>query len=289
MKKARFYSKLATVFLALLALSLAGYALSQNAFFAVGVFIFLIALFAVDFAQAKSERHGWKQTVYELITALGLAVAAWVLLSFTLQTSTPLNVVTSCSMLPALERGDLIILQGGAIRAPEVNVPFALGNAKSVEKTLESPLLGKNYILVYTTSANGTDVVNYSFVDCLEKSLDGSVLGRDACTVAATAGGREIRLNSSNDVIVYDAVPVKYGLIIHRAFARLNATDGVFYLTKGDNNLFADQQFGISLVPESRVRGKVLFRIPLVGYLKLFLFLQFDEPPGCRQVLQKTS
>lgn len=289
MKNARFYSKLSTAFLALLALSLAGYALSQSVIFAVGVFIFLIALFAADFAHANREYKGWTQTVYEVITALGLAVAAWLVLSFVLQTSTPLNVVTSCSMLPVLERGDLIILQGGAVRAPEVNVPFALSNAEIVGKRLESPLLGKSYSLSYSTVVSGVDAVNYSFTDCVAKARDGSVVGRDACVESAFAGGRVFNANSSNDVIVYDAVPAKYGLIIHRAFARLNATDGVFYLTKGDNNLFADQQFGISLVPESKVRGKVLFRIPFVGYLKLFLFLQFDEPPGCRQTLEKTS
>jgi len=291
-KKPEFYSKTITVFLALLALSLAGYALSQNIFFAVGVFFFLIVVFVVDFMQAKTgknERVGWKQTVFEVLTAFGLAVVAWLVLSLVLQTSTPLNVVTSCSMLPVLERGDLIVLQGGPVRVPEVSVPFALSNASSQVRQLSAVELGKTYALVYTTIVSGVDVVNYSFTDCVVKARGESsrALGREACVESAFAGGKVFQQDSSNDVIVYDAVPAKYGLIIHRAFARLNATDGVFYLTKGDNNLFVDQQAGISLVPENKVRGKVLFRIPLVGYLKLFLFLQFEEPPGCRQTLEK--
>ncbi len=286
---AKQYSKLTTLFLALLALSLAGYALTQNAFFAVGVFVFLIALFAADFTRAKVERKGWRQTVYEIITAFGLAVAVWLALSFVLQTSTPLNVVTSCSMLPALERGDLIILQGGRVRAPEASVPFALSNARTVEKRLDSPFLGKSYRLFYSTVVDASDAVNYSFAECVVRALDGRVVARDACVDSAFVGGTVFRQNADNDVVVYEAVPAKYGLIIHRVFARLNATDGVFYLTKGDNNAFVDQQVGISLVPEDRVRGKVLFRIPFVGYLKLFLFLQFDEPPGCRQILEKAS
>ena len=91
---------------------------------------------------------------------------------------------------------------------------------------------------------------------------------------------------NENDVVVYEAQPAEYGLIIHRVLAKINASDGVFYLTKGDNNAAADQQSGISLVPESAVKGRVIGRIPFIGYFKLLLFLQFDFPPGCDRNLK---
>ncbi len=37
------------------------------------------------------------------------------------------------------------------------------------------------------------------------------------------------------------------------------------------------------------VKGKVLLRIPYVGYIKLLLFLQIQAPAGCDSVLQKPA
>lgn len=267
-------------------LALAGYVLFQHWFFGLTVFVLIIALFATDlFYSGKGKRISWKQSFTELVVALAAAGAAWLALCFVLNTSSPLNVVTSCSMVPVLERGDFIILQGGEVNAPEVVVNEFLSNAASNPvpsiRTLYAGKLGKQYLLYYTTVVNGGDLLNYSFRECLVETSDKPAV--DACFESASIKGIEFYSNKSNDVIVYDAVPEKYGLIIHRVIVKVRAPDGVFYLTKGDNNLFADQQSGIALVPQQRVKGKVLLRIPYVGFLKLFLFMQFEPPPGCGQ------
>ncbi|MFH0973912.1 MAG: hypothetical protein V1817_03965, partial [Candidatus Micrarchaeota archaeon] len=101
------------------------------------------------------------------------------------------------------------------------------------------------------------------------------------CVSGVEVNGVYFPARNDNDVVVYEAQPAEYGLIIHRVLAKISASDGVFYLTKGDNNAAADQQSGISLVPESTVKGRVIGRIPFIGYFKLLLFLQFDFPPGC--------
>lgn len=55
--------------------------------------------------------------------------------------------------------------------------------------------------------------------------------------------------------------------IVHRAIGGTK-TDGVwFYQTKGDNNMFAD---GFP-VPQNHVSGKVVNRIPVLGYFSLFI------------------
>jgi len=54
------------------------------------------------------------------------------------------------------------------------------------------------------------------------------------------------------------------------------------------NNTVLDQENGrFAFVAEKDVKGRVVLRIPYVGYLKLFLFLQFEVPQGCDSVLTK--
>jgi signal peptidase I len=45
-----------------------------------------------------------------------VVIAVWFSLQFFLATKYPLDVVPSCSMLPSLQRGDMLLLQG--IKAP---------------------------------------------------------------------------------------------------------------------------------------------------------------------------
>lgn len=56
--------------------------------------------------------------------------------------------------------------------------------------------------------------------------------------------------------------------ITHRVVGILETSDGErAYRTKGDNNASEDR----ALIRQSEVLGKVLFRIPLIGYVKTFL------------------
>jgi len=249
-KKTRFFDvplSLSHVLLVLLALGVAAYVFTQNVLFAFVSFALIIGLFISDF----SLEQGWKQNALELAYALGFAIAAWFLLGFVLQTDSPINVVTSCSMLPTLQRGDLVFIKGGVEKAHEVSASFADLSSISVHKGL-----------------------------CYLNSIP------VACTDQAIISNNTVGESKNNDIIVFDPKPTGPGLLIHRVFAKINTERGAFYLTKGDNNAVLDQENGrFSFVAEKDVKGRVVFTIPYVGYLKLFLFLQFDVPAGCDSVL----
>ncbi len=70
--------------------------------------------------------------------------------------------------------------------------------------------------------------------------------------------------------------------IIHRAVAKLKVEDGYYFLTKGDANARLDQEcfvFGSNYycihpfpVKSTELKGKAIFKIPLIGYAKLLIF-----------------
>ncbi|HIR48511.1 MAG TPA: signal peptidase I [Candidatus Faecimonas gallistercoris] len=76
------------------------------------------------------------------------------------------------------------------------------------------------------------------------------------------------------DIISYLATDSYYKgkIITHRIISIEEAEDGtLLYRTKGDNNNVADG----TLVSEDNIYGKVLFRIPMLGYIRRFLFTYF--------------
>ncbi len=234
------------VLYALLALSVAGYAASGSVLFAFAGFAVLVVLFFSDFNFRDA-----KQSALELVYALAFAVGAWLLLGFVLQTDSPINVVTSCSMLPNLQRGDLVFIRGGVENVPAVNASF-------------SELAGAKV-------RNGLCLSGYNPVPCTE---------------AVIIANRTIPANPGNDILVFNPRPSGPGLIIHRAFVEVRTEEGAYYVTKGDNNAGIDQQNGrFEFVSVKDVKGRVILRIPYLGYLKLLLFLQFEVPPGCDTVL----
>lgn len=76
------------------------------------------------------------------------------------------------------------------------------------------------------------------------------------------------------DIISYLAMDDYYAgkVITHRIIGIMEASDGsLLYRTKGDNNNVADDV----LVNEKEVYGKVLFKIPMLGYIQRFLSTYF--------------
>ena len=248
------------------------YYFSQHTVFefplAVAAFVSIVLVFGRDLLPTEWTKEGVKTAVFETASAFAFAVAAFLAVSFLLQTATPLDVVTSCSMLPVLERGDFIILQGGSVRAQEV----------------ES----------FIPSIPAQDFVKKP---CSFSLVNGSSV-QGLCTVGVKVDNKPVFFNESNDILVYEPTvggqPVPPGLIIHRAFAKVKYDGKFYYLTKGDNNPILDQESpapgyrGFDPVPPEKVHGKVLFRIPLLGYFKLFLFLQLAQPAGCDYRLSQT-
>ncbi|MFH0835852.1 MAG: hypothetical protein V1834_01690 [Candidatus Micrarchaeota archaeon] len=263
--------------LILLVLFLALYALTKITVFAYFVFLALVAAVFLDLLQpSKGKQQSNAKMARELVTALVAAVAFWFFLGFVLQTSTPINVITSCSMLPVLDRGDMIILQGGKITVPEASVNLDLSQAVARSFILTDPDTKLALHGLSVPFVGQEPAFNFDVKHCTRGSTE------IMCLESVDVNGAKFRPDNANDVIVFVPNPVEYGLLIHRAFLKINAADGVYYMTKGDNNLFPDQLSGIALVPEKDVQGKVLLRVPVLGYLKLFLFLQFEEPEHCR-------
>ena len=94
-----------------LALSVIGYIFSSNPIIGAVAFVLLAFTLVEEFRQSVND-EGLRKSLYDVIAAIVIIVVIWIILVIILGTSSPINVVASCSMLPTLHRGDLIILHG---------------------------------------------------------------------------------------------------------------------------------------------------------------------------------
>jgi len=287
-------------------LSFVLYLLTKSTIFALLSAVFVVLLFIFE-SIANASKTGWKHEITELAVTLLVAGTIWYGASFLLHTSAPLDSVVSCSMLPNLQRGDMVILQGiqGAsanVNVPEINLTRAEfdSNNWTNEQLLCAVCPGPNgsHICAATTrvTSNGIALVNesnqsgnlikYNCGVC-EQRFDNGTVSQVACTKSISIKDTTISPNTTNDIIVYTPQPgdLFKSEIIHRTLAKLNVENSTYYLVKGDNNAQLDLQFLNSPIPEKSVVGKVVFRIPYAGYLKLFLFGYLQTPSGCDSTL----
>jgi signal peptidase I len=243
----------------LLVVFVAGYVMTKSVIFAALTLIDLVALFLKDAMPEKTDSKSVVTSVKELGFALAAALILWYGLSFLLQTSTPIDVVTSCSMLPRLDRGDLIVIQGGEIHAREI--------------AINSSIQFKDFVKS----------------DCKVREISSGIERLESCTNALMVNGEQIDFDKSGDVIVYEPKNAyrDVGLIVHRAVLKVNYNGATYYLIKGDNNT-GPEVFGItqSLATKDQIKGREILRVPYIGYLKLFLSLQFDEPENCKYLIE---
>ncbi len=246
------------VFLPILtALFLLAYILTLQPIFGILCLASFLAYVAMDFLTG-AEKKG-RSSLLDIVYAVLAAGAVWLVLSTALQTPSPLDVVTSCSMNPGLQRGDLVIVQGQqTYNAPIVSFTDVLPRM-SVERSN------------CTVSKRGR---NSTIEQCSSKFI----LQNGTSTTNVSISRNEV---GANDVIIFESKVA--GLIIHRAMLGLknSSTSQITYVTKGDNNQVADQEAGIDFVQANKIHGRMIVRIPLVGYLRLFLAGQFNEPRGC--------
>jgi signal peptidase I len=104
-------SKLSWILYILLAVIIVMYAVLGSPIFGL-ISLLLIAFILIFEVKTSIKKEGTKRSIIDVISAVGAALAVWVLLIFLLHTSAPVDAVSSCSMLPALHRGDLILLHG---------------------------------------------------------------------------------------------------------------------------------------------------------------------------------
>jgi signal peptidase len=69
------------------------------------------------------------------------------------------------------------------------------------------------------------------------------------------------------DILVFLRPGSRDEYIVHRAIEKHNRSNSWYFITKGDNNSFADG----TPVPEENVIGRVVNRLPLLGYFSLFI------------------
>ena len=263
-----------------------------------------------------AQAHGWQHEIVDTLIALLVAVALWYGFSFVLNTSSPISGVVSCSMLPNLQRGDFVIVQGAPPKAYDINMTPDELDSLSSKKDLVS--YGGNNISIdgslfpYCLANRGADVCNafisdpasvsetkgafsYKYKKC-GISFSSGDQEQEPCLKSVVFHGKEYLTNFSNDVVVYQPAPgdlfSQIGDIVHRAMFRINADGKYYYLTRGDNNPVLDMQvydyssgIGNHPIPQDRLRGKVILRVPYLGYFKLFLSGYFKEDPQCKTQL----
>ena len=242
-----------------LLLTTAAYIASHVILFGILSLIILVVLFLKDILPSSNDTKGIKDSVSDLVVALAVALGAWFLLGFLLNTSTPINVVTSCSMLPILDRGDLIILQGSQIRTRTIEINHSI----SPQDFVSEP--------------------------CKLREIATGNERQETCIVGLKVDGNVQLFDKFGDIVVYEPKNSlrNIGPVVHRAVLRIKYKGIDNYVIKGDNNPSPDL-FGISesFATEEDILGKVIFRAPYLGYLKLFLSMQFEEPNNCKYLFK---
>ncbi len=284
------------------------------------IFFLIIAILIIEVSNGFEE-EGFKKNIMEIGAAIIVVIVLWYALRAVLNTSYPLDVVPSCSMLPNLNRGDMILIQGvnkNSIGAPIVNVTqdqwnssfsnlntealqcVAYSNNTGTAKLSQFVKPGYNIGLlkstqygarIVTNASQSNNIVRYACGAVNVKLQNGTVVS-EASTVAITIANTTITGDRNNSIIVYQTVPqdqfYKYGdsYIVHRVYALLNVSGVYYVLTKGDNNPGLDIQYLNTPANLSQIGGKVIGSLPFIGYVKLILSNNFVEPTGCNYTTQ---
>jgi signal peptidase I len=190
-----------------------------------------------------------------LVFAGLFAIIFYLLLGFLFGTASPLVIVYSASMEPEFYRGDVMALSS-------YNENVYLGEIVELNRNIKEVPVEKFATPFYE---NGQ------------------------LTKIIFENGQEVNYKKDASIIVYPSYPINIP-IIHRAITKINANDGIFVLTKGDNdftNNTYDQDCGkidslrktvekncitFYAVPIEQIQGVSFARIPLVGCVKLWLF-----------------
>ncbi len=99
------------VLYAILAILILLYVVHNSTSLGIVILILIAVILFAEFKYSVREEGVWK-TVMDVAMALAAVAAVWIVLILVLQTESPVDVVSSCSMLPALQRGEMVFLHG---------------------------------------------------------------------------------------------------------------------------------------------------------------------------------
>ena len=298
------------------------YILTRNPWFGALTLIAMLGFLIIEF-YIGTRTHGMKKEILETIAAFALAFITWQALVLFLNTDSPISAVVSCSMVDYINRGDMIFIKGTedynalyTIKVSDEDISsLNTDNARIIYNDMEYEVKGS----IFSTCQNSYDNIclkfkenptqfreirgNFEFIYdlCKRTSKEDAIEIKEACIVSLKYKEKEYKIEKKGDVVVY--IPkqsdlfyqmLKGGDIIHRAIVKLEAPSGVYYLTKGDNNNVFDMQFYYplynkknSVVNQNQIKGKMIGKIPFLGYYKLFLIGSFEESDFCSFVLDK--
>ncbi|MFH0817573.1 MAG: hypothetical protein V1909_02965 [Candidatus Micrarchaeota archaeon] len=292
----------------LIVFSLILYLITHSSIFSL-LSVLLVLLLLIGESLVGVAEHGFKKELQEVGIAIVAALVIWFGAGFLLGTQAPLNAIVSCSMLPNLERGDLVILQGGEPKGTDIYVDSfdftdisvnvsGVGEYKTNVSLTQYCAYFPDSVPCKTyfnypekvTERYGSLTFKHGWCTVLSRGFTGEI----PCVRSVVADGKEYPYTISGDTIVYTTLPTdlfsKYTgpkEIIHRMVYKVHAGNQVFYLTKGDNNDKFDLQYDNAPATPQKTSGKVILRIPYLGYFKLFLFGYLDEPAGCDRYFSK--
>ena len=289
------------------------YVLTKHPIFGVLVAIEIIGIVIIE-VRLGVKKHGWKGELKDIAISLGAIVIIWLGMMFVLNTPVPLDAVVSCSMLPNIERGDMVVVQGAEPLGYYIEMTPAEFEALNGPAVVTLPNGGEAEVLgsLYSYCSQVQDEACVEFVEGPEGFSEkrgplemhysscqrtyGEYYIEVPCVSSVTFKGKDYPINYSHDTIVYQpAEGTLYSLagdIIHRLYFVVDVDGEKYYLTKGDNNPQFDIQdysygYGMGNTPpgKEQYKGKVIARIPYVGYLKLFISGFFSETPFCDSYL----
>ncbi len=104
-------NRLAWALYALLALLIVAYAVLGSALVGLAALAVIICIFYYEIRHSV-KTEGTRRSVIDMVGAICAAIAVWIVLIVLLHTTAPVDAVSSCSMLPVLQRGDLVLLSG---------------------------------------------------------------------------------------------------------------------------------------------------------------------------------
>ncbi|MFP3950200.1 MAG: hypothetical protein ACLFUZ_03880 [Candidatus Micrarchaeia archaeon] len=309
------YAKNQYVQIGFLAALLALYIITKLSFFGILFAIALIGIVAYEIWSGGKSR-GWKEELKDTLVSLAWILVFWLALGFVLNSPVPINAVVSCSMLPNVERGDLIIVQGEEPIGYEAEIsPDELSALQSTSVSVHAGSAGQfelngslySYCTQHKDSICSLFAANpelftekrgpftFNYGECMRVSEQAAL--STPCVKSVEFRGKTYYTNLSHDTVVYGPPSgdlYSYtGDIIHRLFFRVECEGETYYLTKGDNNPVFDIQayeyshmLGNRAPASANYKGRIFFRIPFLGYPKLFISGFFSETVNCDSTLE---